>query len=140
MATNDPIYLPFHGLDDTEFLHVIFEQQHGSVHYDSDHLLSLKFNPLSTDLYFNQHPTLANDLDPDSNFYSNLNYCDYLVENQFNDILNNKVRNKEHFSKFHLNIRSLQANLDGLTNLLSNLNLRQPRNAMFVFFIDGTCM
>ena len=92
-------------------------------HFDSDRLLSLKFNPLSTDLYFNQRLTLANDLDPDSNFYSDLNSCDYLVEDQFNDILNCKVRNKEYFSSLHLNIRSLQANLDGLTNLLSNLNM-----------------
>ena len=56
-------------------------------YFDSDRLLSLKFNPLSTDLYFNQCLTLANDLDPDSNFYSDLNSCDYLVEDQFNDTL-----------------------------------------------------
>ena len=56
----------------------------------------------ATDLYFNQRLTLANDLDPDSNFYSDLNSCDYLVENQFNDILNCKVRNKGYFSLLHL--------------------------------------
>ena len=117
-SSKDLIYLAFYGLGDTEIFHVIFEQQLGSIHYDSDHLLSLKFNPLSTDLYFNQCLTLANDLDPDSNFYSNLNSCDYLVKNQFNNILNNKVGNKEHFSLFHLKITSLQANFDGLTNLL----------------------
>ena len=78
MAADDLICLPFHSLDDTEFLHAIFEQQNGSVHFDSDRLLSLKFNPLSTDLYFNQHLTLANDLDPDSNSYSDLNSCDYI--------------------------------------------------------------
>ena len=100
-----------------------FGRRSFNEHFDSGRLLSLKFNPLSTDLYFNQRLTLANDLDPDSSFYSDLNSCDYLVEDQFNDILNCKVRNKEYFSSLHLNIRSLQANLDGLTNLLSNLNM-----------------
>ena len=48
MAANDLICLPFHSLHDTEFLHAIFEQQHGSVHFDSDRLLSRKFNPNPT--------------------------------------------------------------------------------------------
>jgi hypothetical protein len=62
MALNDLNSLPFHCLDDNEFLHVIFEQQHGPVHCDSDRLASLKSNPLLTDVYWHQRLTTTYEL------------------------------------------------------------------------------
>jgi hypothetical protein len=56
-----------------EILHVIFEQQHGPVHCDSDRLASLKSNPLLTDVYWHQRLTTTYDLDPDSNFNAGSN-------------------------------------------------------------------
>ena len=122
MALNDLNSLPFHCLDDNEFLHVIFEQQHGSVHYDSDRLASLKFNLLLTDVYCHQRLTTTYNLDPDANFHAGSNICDYLIEERFNEIIKSRINNRDNFSLLHLNIRSLQANLDRLTELLSCLS------------------
>ena len=127
--------MPFHCLDDNEFLHVIFEQQHGSVHYDSDRLASLKFNPLLTDVYCHQHLTTTYDLETDSNFNAGSNICDYLIEEQFNEIIKSRINNRDNFSLLHLNIRSLQANLDRLTELLSCLS-----SQFSVIAITETCL
>ena len=62
------------------------------------------------------------DLDPDSNFNAGSNICDYLIEEQFNEIIKSRINNRDNFSLLHLNIRSLQANLDRLTELLSCLS------------------
>ena len=48
-------------------MHIIFEQQHGPIHFDSDWLASLKYNPLLMDLHNFRRLTLTNDLDLDSN-------------------------------------------------------------------------
>jgi hypothetical protein len=126
MALNSLQSLPFHCLDDNEFMHIIFEQQHGPIHFDSDRLASLKYNPLITDLHNYRRLTLTNDLDPDSNFNVGSNSCNYFVEDEFNEMMKNNVNNKNHLSLLHLNIRSLNANLEKLTDLLSNLNSEFP--------------
>ncbi len=81
MALNSLQSLPFHCLGDNEFMHIIFEQQHGPIHFDSDRLASLKFNPLIMDLHNYRRLTLTNDLDPDSNS------CNYFVEDEFNEMM-----------------------------------------------------
>ena len=120
MALNSLQSLPFHCLNDNEFMHIIFEQQHGPIHFDSDRLASLKYNPLIMDLHKYRHLTLTND--PDSNFNVGSNSCNYFVGDEFNEMMKNNVNNKNHLSLLHLNIRSLNANLEKLTYLLSNLN------------------
>ena len=115
--------LPFQGLDDDSFNLEIFELHTGPVNFNTDSLASLSYNPLFANA--NQHLTLANDADPDSHFYCDLNYlCDYLIEDQFNKLIQNEINCSSQFSIFHLNIRSLDRNLNKLTNLLHNPNIQ----------------
>ena len=64
----------------------------------------------------NQHNhrrlTITSDLDPDSNFNVGSNSCNYFVEDEFNEMIKTNVNNKNHLSLLHLNIRSLNANLE----------------------------
>ena len=55
--------------------------------------------------------------------FSELGNCKYYVE-QFNDLLQKQKNDNNRSSFMHVNARSLQCNLSGLTNLLVNLNLR----------------
>ena len=67
--------LPFNHLDDYSFDLAIYELQNGPVHYDSDQLSSLSFDPLCT----NHNPALtrSDTLDPDMNFNLDNVACDY---------------------------------------------------------------
>ena len=95
----------------------------GTVNFEIDRLESLNYNPLFANA--NQHLNLISDADPDSHFYRVLNYfCDYLIEDQFNKLIQNEINCSSQFSSIHFNIRSLDRNLDKLTNLLQNLNLQ----------------
>lgn len=87
---------------------------HGPVSYDLDRLESLRFMP------FNNNDFTGNtyDLDPDQHFYS-LPECNYYVEDQLNVLLSKR---DPLFSLLHLNIRSLNQNLQKLTSLLSMIN------------------
>ena len=115
--------LPFHSLNDDSFNLEIFELNNGQINFNTDRLMDLNCNPLLANA--NQHLTLSNDADPDFHFYCDLNFsCDYLNEEQFNTIASKEVNYFDQFSLFHLNIRSLERNLDKLTNLLSNLSMR----------------
>ena len=91
----------------------ILDQSIGRINFDCDRLSSLKFNPLLSEREYNF--SLCNDSDPDTNFLSDLGMCDYYVEDQCNDILKQKKI---------VNTRSLQCNLDGLTNMLLHLDLK----------------
>ena len=76
--------LPFAHLDEA-FNLVIYEQQHGSIHFDEDRLLYLHYNPLVNDTQL----TLSNNLDPDLNSIGKSNFdCDYYVEDKFNMMIN----------------------------------------------------
>ena len=68
--------------------------------------------------------SLCNDSDPDANFLSDLGMCDYYVEDQFNDILKQKKIVNDRLSFMQVNTRSLQRNLDGLSNMLLHLGLK----------------
>jgi hypothetical protein len=86
MALSYSEVFPFHGLDDDSFNLEIFELNTGPVNFNTDSLASLSYNPLFANA--NQLLTLANDADPDSHFYCDLNYfCDYLIEDQFNKLI-----------------------------------------------------
>jgi hypothetical protein len=124
MALSHSEVLPFHGLDDGSFNLEIFELNTGPVNFNTSVLASLSYNPLFANA--NQHLTLANDADPDSHFYCDLNYfCDYfIIEDQFNKLIQNEIHCSSQFSIFHLNIRSLDRNLNKLTNLLHKLNIQ----------------
>ena len=82
---------------------------------------SLKFNPLLSKREYNF--SLCSDSDPDTNFLSDLGMCDY-VEDQFNDILKQKKIVNDRLSFMQVNTRSLQYNLDGLTNMPLHLDLK----------------
>ena len=86
----------------------MFEQLNGPIRYDPDRLASLRFNPLLSETY--KKFSLCSHHDPE-NFHEML-YQKNILE------VNNCL------SLLHLNIRSLHRNLDSLTTLLKNLELR----------------
>jgi len=89
------------------------------VNFNSDRLLSLKFNPL---IPGNRNLALSSDLDPDSNFNFDMFRCDYFRESQFNELFH-KTRSSfsNCFSLLHLNVRSLSRNYDNFTSFLANI-------------------
>ena len=82
---------------------------------------SLKFNPLLSDTHSNF--SLAKDIDPDSNVTLDIADCRYFIEDQFNEFLQVQNIDKNRLSFMHINTRSLQCNLNGVSNLLSNIAL-----------------
>ena len=112
---------PFHDLDDNAFKIVLYEFQHGTISYDTDHLETLFFNPI-----LDQHSTLSDlnsDLDPDlnnQNYASLANHCNYETAEDLNGVIGgNKYIS---ISLFHLNARSLVKNQGALAHLLANIN------------------
>ena len=79
------------------------------------------FNPLLSDTHSNF--SLAKDIDPDSNVSLDLADCRYFVEDQFNEFLQVQNIDKNRLSFMHINTRGLQCNLNGVSNLLSNIAL-----------------
>jgi hypothetical protein len=108
--------LPFNQLDDDSFELALYEMTNGRVNLDEDRLAYLKFNPLSFDNYKNL--SLSQNIDPDSNFYSDICSCDYYTESGLSKTIQDNCAYSEDLSFFHLNIRSLGRNFDSLTNLL----------------------
>jgi hypothetical protein len=71
--------LPFiNQLDDDSFELALYKMTNGRVNLDADRLACLMFNPLSFDNYKNL--SLSQNIDPDSNFYSDICSCDYYTE------------------------------------------------------------
>lgn len=129
------VSLPFFSLDDDEFQLAIFEYLNGgSINFDADRLASLKFNPLLCESHKNF--SLCKDLDPDSNFYPNIDNCEYFTEASFNNMLTeqenrlNLSLNHDNFtsslSLLHLNIRSIVNKLGKFCNFLGGLNIKFP--------------
>ena len=112
--------MPFFHLDDESFRLAVFEQLNGRVNYDVDRLSCLKLNPLLSELHTNL--SLCKDMNLDSKMFSELGNCEYYVEEQFNDLLQKQKSDNNRSSFMHVNARSLQCNLSGLTNLLASLN------------------
>ena len=84
----------------------------------------VRFNPLLSETYKKFSRCSHND--PDANFFSELVDCEYYTEENFNEMLHQKdiLEANNCLSLLHLNIRSLHRNLDSLTTLLKNLELR----------------
>ncbi|XP_068757218.1 uncharacterized protein [Montipora capricornis] len=113
--------LPFNHLDDSSFSLALYELQNGPVHFNSERFSSLYYNPILTNL--NASLTQTDSLDPDIHFNARETPCDYFIENQFNEMLKREQYSDADFSLLHLNIRSLQRNINNLTNLLSSLEI-----------------
>ena len=103
----------------------------GSINFDCDRLASLKFNPLLCESYKNF--SLCKDLDPDSNFYSDIDNCEYFTEDSFNNMLSDKQNHPggygniiDYLSLLHFNIRSIDNKLkfDRFTNFVEELDIK----------------
>ena len=112
--------LPFNHFDNSSFSLALYELQNGPVHFNSERFSSLYYNPILTNL--NTSLTQSDSLDPDIHF-NRETPCDYFIENQFNEMLKREQYSDADFSLLHLNIRSLQRNINNLTNLLSSLEI-----------------
>ena len=113
--------LPFNHLDNSSFSLALYELQNGPVHFNSERFSSLYYNPILTNL--NTSLTQSDSLDPYIHFNAREIPCDYFIENQFNEMLKHEQYSDADFSLLHLNIRSLQRNINNLTNLLSSLEI-----------------
>ena len=122
MASIPDHTLPFNALDDYSVNLAIYELQYGPVHYDPERLSSLNYDPLFSS--HNLSLTRSDDIDPDVNFCTDDVHCDYYIEDKFNEMLRNDNLCDEDFSLLHLNIRSLQRNLNSLSILLTCLNIK----------------
>ena len=80
--------LPFSHLSEEEFRLAMFEQLNGSISYDPDRLAGLRFNPLLSETY--KKFSLCSDHDPVANFFSELADCEYYIEENFNEMLQQK--------------------------------------------------
>lgn len=113
--------LPFnHFIDDDEFMYEL-NQYYASEEISFTKLQSLKINPF-----------ILNDTDDnDDNNNNNKNYdfpkcndkCNYHCSDTFNDLVRNKTSD---LSIIHFNARSLNKNIDSITNYLETLNHKFP--------------
>ena len=95
--------------------------------YTIDSLSCRLFNPFQ--LNDKDYYTPLSQIDPDVNFYNNVNShlglnCNYYLENTFYELVKSQMHNsttENVFSLCHLNIRSLRANLSAFELTLHNL-------------------
>lgn len=112
------IELPFHNLDDDEFMLALSETNHKS-YLEIDLLNEFSFNPFS----LSHTVTDIDDLDPDRDFYGQHTNqaCRYYLENDFTSKYT-QFKDGNYFSLIHFNARSLSKNFDYISNYLSLLN------------------
>jgi hypothetical protein len=106
--------LPFCCLDDSTFNAPMYELAHGSLHYDSDRLDTLLFNPITDQSYFDD---LLDNLDPDKNFPVHCS-SSYMAHDDINATFKSKQHVVPSFSVLHINARSLLNKLDDIKSLL----------------------
>ena len=111
--------LPFCRLDDSSFNAAMYELAHGSLHYDSDRLDTLLFNPIKDQSYFDD---FLDNLDPDKNFPVHCS-SSYMAHGDINAIFKSKQDVVPSFSVLHINARSLLNKLDDIKSLLENMPL-----------------
>ena len=107
--------LPFNYIiDNDEFIHELtnFNQDE---HINYDKLLSLNINPFE----LNNDNNDNNELNVMYDISKNHESCNYHLSDSFNDIIKNKDSN---FSIINFNSRSLDKNLDSITDYLKTLN------------------
>ena len=110
---------PFNHLDNSSFNLVLYELSHGPLNSNSNHLVTLLFNPIEQSELSNW---LSSHLNPDSNFIAGLPSSSYLAE----DDIDSRVAplgDKINFSILHLNARNLLKSLDQLNLMLGSLKI-----------------
>ena len=116
--------LPFnHFEDETDYHDALLHNDHFDRVWES--FSDKIFNPLSSDTTNTDLP--LGDLDPDTNFYSDVAYnsvslCKYYLEDCFKKKMFNVIDSKS-LSVCHVNIRSLQRNFYALKKLLCGLGI-----------------
>ena len=95
----------------------MYELAHGSLHYDSDWLDTLLFNPITDQSYFDD---LLDNLDPDKNFPVHCS-SSYMAHDDINATFKLKQDVVPSFSVLHINAHSLLNKLDDIKSLLENI-------------------
>lgn len=113
---------PFNALESDDFITCLRESSRPTE--TSALLDNVVFNPL--ELNDIERETFLADIDPDTNFLNNLQ-INNITSQYFNEnSLNKEIRvldGKQHFSLFHLNIRSVPRNFCNLRSYIQNLNI-----------------
>ena len=116
----------FNSIDDDDdlFQRCLLDMNLDNINLSIVRSRNLILNPF--DLNEDSDDIPLTDLDPDLQFYNNMqhilyNNSDYFDECSFNKSVVKKFNNKNTFSLFHLNIRSLPANLSNMLCYLDNL-------------------
>ena len=116
------------------FNHIEDHEDYSKVLHDMFHttsnlcFLSDKiFSPIDLNHDLNEYDMLK-DLDPDVNFYNNIEHtitskCKYYFEDMFNREINENLSN-DFLSMIHLNIRSAQKNLNDFESYLHTLEIK----------------
>ena len=117
---------PFnHFDDDSDFQRVIAENTFFNLNNVLVGLENLVFDPFDINDLEDNWPLFDND--PDVHFYNEYlsKYkCNYVVEDSFNKLCSEHSVMSDHFSIFHLNIRSMTKNLHNLLDYLNNLDMK----------------
>ena len=124
---NESLFVFNHIDDDNSFQKCLFD-----LNLDIGNLLMVNHRNLILDPFDlnedNDHIPLV-DIDPDFQFYNDINHAiyntnnDYFDEISFNKTVSKEFNNKNTFALFHLNLRSIPANLSAMLCYLANLNL-----------------
>jgi hypothetical protein len=109
--------LPFCCLDDSSFNTAMYELAHISMHYDSDRLDTLLFNPITDQFYFDD---LLDNLDTDKHFPVHCSNS-YMAHYDINATFKSKQDVVPSFSVLHINACSLLNKFDDIKSLLENM-------------------
>ena len=121
---------PFNHIDDESiFLKAISEISTSSDIIIRHHTESKIFNPFEINEDDSNILEYQGDLDPDKCFFNHhshrlLEACNYQTEQTFNNYVSRKGISNNNFSLFHLNVRSVPANLSSLLSYMENLEHR----------------
>ena len=121
---------PFNHIDDERiFLKAISEISTSFNIIIRHHTESKIFNPLEINENDSNILEYQGDLDPDKCFFNHhshslLEACNYQTEQTFNSYVSGKGISNNNFSLFHVNVRSVPANLSQLLLYMENLEHR----------------
>ena len=124
---NETLFAFNHIDDDDTFQRYLFHMNLDNQNIDNLLNRNLILEPF--DLNEDNDNIPLSDLDPDLQFYNDINHTlynsnnDYFDENTFNKTVCKTFNGKGTFSLFHLNIRSLPANLTNMLCYMSNLDI-----------------
>lgn len=113
--------------DDFTFQRCLFDLNLLSRNLDITHVQNLIMDPFDLNEDYDNIP--LSDLDPDLQFYNDIqhtlynNNSDYFDELSFNKMIAKNFNGKNTFALFHLNIRSLPAKLTNMLCYFENVNI-----------------